>query len=166
MSRICTVCAHPERRVIDQALVDGASLRGIAGRYGLTDSSVARHKAEHLPQAMAKAQDAAEVAHGDDLLAEVRSLQARALSILDAAEALGDLKTALAAIRETRGTLELLAKLTGDLQQEGTVNIIVNPQWISIRAVLLDTLAPFPDARVAVASALVALEAAPTVGVA
>jgi len=166
MPRVCTVCAHADREAIDTALVAGTPLREISALYRVSEDAVARHAAKHIPATLTKAQDAADAAHADDLLAQVRGLQARALAILDAAEALGDLKTALAAIRETRGTLELLAKLTGDLQQEGTVNIIVNPQWISIRAVLLDALAPFPDARVAVASALVALEAPPTIEVA
>ncbi|MCI0865579.1 MAG: hypothetical protein J4N89_03465, partial [Chloroflexi bacterium] len=44
---------------------------------------------------------------------QVRSLQGKALAILTKAEAAGDLRGALGAIRETRGTLDLLAKLLG-----------------------------------------------------
>jgi len=121
MSRTCTVCQHPERELIDGALVNGqASYRGIAGQYGLTKSSVERHAAEHLPQALAKAQEAGEMARADDLLAQARSLQARALSILDAAEASGALVVALSAIREVRGVIELLARLLATVQATST----------------------------------------------
>jgi hypothetical protein len=103
---------------------------------------------------LVKAQDAAEVAHADNLLEQVKSLQARALTILDKAEASGDLRTALSAIREARGNLELLAKLLGELQQEGTVNVIMSPEWLSIRSTIVTVLEPYPQARTAVLEAL------------
>lgn len=53
---------------------------------------------------------------------------------------------------------EFLAKMLGQLQQEGTINILVAPEWLAIRATLLAALAPYPDARQAVAARLVALE--------
>ncbi len=113
-----------------------------------------RHKLEHLPVHLLKAQDAAEVAQADNLLEQVKSLQARALTILDKAEASGDLRTALSAIREARGNLELLAKLLGELQQEGTVNVLVAPEWVSLRTVVVEALAPYPQAKTAVLEAL------------
>ena len=99
-------------------------------------------------------------ATADDLLAQVRSLQGRALAILDRAEKAGDLRTALGAIREARGNLELLAKLLGELNDAPQVNILVNPEWVSVRGVLLGALGPYPDARAAVAGALASLGAA------
>jgi hypothetical protein len=120
----------------------------------LSEAAVRRHKADHIPFHLVKAQDAAEVAHADNLLEQVKSLQARALTILDKAEASGDLRTALSAIREARGNLELLAKLLGELQQEGTINLVVAPEWLSLRAVVVEALAPYPQAREAVLGAL------------
>ena len=58
-----------------------------------------RHQQEHLPAALVKGKDAEEVAHGDSLLDQVRSLQGKALAILVQAEAAGDLRTALGAVR-------------------------------------------------------------------
>jgi hypothetical protein len=66
---------------------------------------------------MARARDAAELADADDLVAQVRALQARALAILDAADAAGDHRTALSAVREARGALQLVAQLTGALRE-------------------------------------------------
>ena len=113
-----------------------------------------------MPLKLVKAAEVEEVAEAGDLLSQVRYLQARALSILDQAEEAGDLKVALAAIREARGNLELLAKLLGQLQQEGTVNVLIAPEWLQVRAVLLQALQPYHDAKYAVAGALARLESA------
>ena len=69
-----------------------------------------------------------------------------------------DMNTALQAIDRVQKQLEMQAKLQGDLQQEGTINIWMSPEWTSTRTSLLETLRPFPEARVAVAQALLALE--------
>ncbi len=153
MPRSCSICLHPEREEINAALLSETPLRDMARRYATSKDALARHR-EHLPVHLVKAQDAAEVAQADNLLEQVKSLQARALTILDKAEASGDLRTALSAIREARGNLELLAKLLGELQQEGTVNVLVAPEWLSLRAVVVEALAPYPQAREAVLGAL------------
>lgn len=160
MPRVCTVCASDQRADIDAALVSGAPNRTIASQYHVTEQSIRRHKADHLPAALTKAQDAAEVAQADDLLAQVRDLQAKALSILATAEAQGDLRTALAAIREARGNLELLAKLLGELDERPQVNIVLAPEWLAIRAAIMAALAVYPEARQAVVERLASAEVA------
>jgi hypothetical protein len=140
-------------------LVDGgASLREIASLYAVSQSAVRRHRSRHLPGTLARARDAKAVAHGDDLLAQVRSLQAKALAILERAEQAGELKTALLAIREARECLALLAKLLGELDERPTVNLLISPEWLTVRAALLAALLPFPEARAAAAEKLLALE--------
>jgi hypothetical protein len=52
MPRHCTICDHPSRDAIDQALVAGQSLRDIAGQYHLSKSALARHKERHAPPAL------------------------------------------------------------------------------------------------------------------
>ncbi len=109
MPRRCTVCDHPERHGIDEALVTGAPYRSVAKRFELSESAVYRHKTEHLLAHLLKAKEVVEVARADDLLEQVRNLQAHALDILERAEKTGDLRTALAAISQARGTLSFLA---------------------------------------------------------
>ena len=58
MARPCSVCSHPERAAIDKSLAAGAQLRGLARTYfGSTkaEDALGRHKAEHLPATVAKA---------------------------------------------------------------------------------------------------------------
>jgi hypothetical protein len=49
MPRLCTICIHPARQVIDRGLIAGQSIRGISGQYGLRKSAVHRHRGSHLP---------------------------------------------------------------------------------------------------------------------
>jgi hypothetical protein len=152
MPRVCTLCRHADRDGIDSALLRGEAYRNIAERYGTSPASLLRHKA-HLSERMVKAEEAREVTRADSLLDQVKALHSKALSILAKAEEGGDLRTALAAIRETRGNLELLARLLGELQEK-PVALIVLPEWITMRTALLSALDPFPDARAAAARAL------------
>ena len=154
MPRSCTVCTHEARAEIERALVAGEAFRHIAARFDTSTGALQRHKADHLPVKLVKAQEAEEVAHADDLLKQVRDLQGRALAILDKADEAGELRTALAAIREARGNLELLAKLLGELDERPVVNLTVSPEWLELRAVIVGALEPHPLARGAVLRAL------------
>ena len=100
MPRRCTVCDHPKRHSIDEALFTGAPYRSVAKQFGLSESAVYRHKGEHLPVHLVKAKEAEEVAQADDLLEQVRHLQGHVLDILERAEKAGDLRTALVAISQ------------------------------------------------------------------
>jgi len=101
-----------------------------------------------------KAREVEEAARADDLLEQVRHLQTRALDILDRAEETGDLRTALAAIAQARGNLELLGKLAGELDERPVVNLHVSPEWLELRAVIVGALEPHPAAHRAVLRAL------------
>lgn len=151
--RACTVCTHPELEAINRALVEGTSNRRVASHHDVTERAVRNHKAGHLPTALVKAREAEEIADADDLLSQVKDLQARALTVLDKAEEAGELRTALGAIREARGNLELLAKLLGELD-ERPVNVLITPEWLEVRAVIVGALKPHPEARGAVLAAL------------
>lgn len=155
MPRSCTVCSHPKREEIDRALVEGVSAAEISGRYRtLGERAVRRHRSNHLPAKLVMAEKAAEVAEADDLLEQVGDLQRRALAILDRAEEAGELRTALSAIREARGNLELLAKLLGELDERPVVNLNVSSEWLELRAVIVTALEPHPEAMSAVVGAL------------
>lgn len=96
----------------------------------------------------------------DNLLGQVADLQGQAQGIKDKAEAAGDLKTALQGIRELVRIVALLAKLRGELDERPVVNVLLSPQWLEVRAVLLQALTPYPDARQAAARALLEVDGA------
>ncbi len=55
------MCDHPERYSIDGALVGSTPYRSVAKRFGLSESAVYRHKAEHLPAHLPKAKEVEEL---------------------------------------------------------------------------------------------------------
>ena len=82
MPRSCTVCTHEARAEIERALVAGEAFRHIAARFDTSTGALQRHKADHLPVKLVKAQEAEEVAQADDLLEQVRDVHVRALASL------------------------------------------------------------------------------------
>lgn len=158
MPRARTICSHSGRPEIDQALVDGVTYRMIADRFGLSETALKRHKKEHLPAHVAKAKEAEQVADADDLLQQIKALRNRAISILQKAERAGDYRTALMGIREARGCVETLMEVEGELDRRAVVNVTVSAEWVDLRAVILGTLQPYPEAAQELASKLQAIE--------
>jgi hypothetical protein len=161
MPRTCTICRHPERGAIERALLAGEPYRAVARQFGVSKDALERHRAAgHVADHLAQAHQAAQVAQADDLLAEVGALRAKAYSILLQAETAGDLRTALQGIRTALECLTLLAKLLGELdeRQRVQVNILALPEWRRTRTAIVRALAPYPEARLAVAQALRELE--------
>jgi hypothetical protein len=103
---------------------------------------------------MVRAREAKDAASADALLADVCKLKKRAERIFRKAEKSGDDRIALAALREARGTVELLARLAGELREGPTVNVLVSPQYLELRQTIITALSDHPEARAAVARAL------------
>jgi hypothetical protein len=117
------------RDEIDKALVESQPYRSVARQYRVSDDAVLRHKRSHLPATLAAAREAKDLAHSDDLLAQMRDLNERTLKILARAEEAGDLKISLAAIREVRGNQDMIGRMLGELesrQPSHTTNIQFN----------------------------------------
>jgi hypothetical protein len=136
------------------ALVHRDAYRHIASRYEISTGALQRHAREHLPELLVKARDAAEVAEANSLLDRVESLYKRTEAILEAAESNGEWGTALQAIRECRGNLELLGRVTKELQDAPALHLHLNPEWMELRAVIVGALEPYSEARGAVLRAL------------
>lgn len=161
MPRSCSVCADSRRALVDTALVGGVAVDEISRRYPpLSATSLRRHRAEHVPATIAKAAAAQEETRADDLVEQLKELRGKAISLLLAAERAGDLRTALAGVREARTTIELLLEVGGEIDHGTTVNVLIaSPQWVETRGALIAALRPFPEARAAVVAELLKLEA-------
>lgn len=158
MPRTCSVCGHDDRPAIDAALVGGEPNRRIAARFNVTEQALRRHQmAGHVSAAIVQAAAETDVRHAIDVLAQLKAINGAALSVLRDARAVHDGDLALKAIDRIYRQIELQAKLLGELDERPTVNILVAPEWITTRAVLMDALAPWPDARAAAGDRLAAL---------
>jgi hypothetical protein len=160
----CTICQHPEREAIDHALVAGVSVRGIACQWHVGRESVRRHLRRHVSPALAAMQAEREHEGATSLLNRVESLIGRTETLLECAEQDGKVSAALAAVRELRGLLELLGKVSGELdtRPQVTINLMASEEYIAVRSAIFAALMQYPDARAAVAGRLLQLEAGPS----
>jgi len=166
--RKCKICQHADRNKIDFDIASkNGSLRTISDRYNVPIGSLKRHKESgHVVKRIAKAAEVKEIVEAGTLLEQINSLKDRALNILKSAEGVEengvkvppDLRTACTAIREVRGILELLAKVTGELNERPQINILMSPEWITVRTVVLQVLEPYPEAKVQLIEALAKVE--------
>lgn len=144
----CTVCRHPQVMEITAALAAGASLGGVAERFGLKKGAVFRHKAKHfapvpvatgtLAEPSAETETEVEPPRKrEPVVAKIRALQDRTLELLRQAEQVGDRAGAVRLIQEARRNLELEARLTGELEEssasEGGKPVQVNVIYVDAK---------------------------------
>jgi hypothetical protein len=151
MPRRCTICSHEHRDAMEDAFIAGQAKRRIASQHGVTERAVRYHMREHLPALLALARDAERAARADTLLGRMEALQSQTLAILDAPE---DQRTALAAIAQARRNLELIGEIAKELDRTPTINLELTVEWREVKAVLVNTLASYPEAQQAVFNAL------------
>ncbi len=151
MPRRCSICHHDRLEEINRALVEGNALSGIAALFRVSKDALSRHKTNHIPATLVKAQ---EVTQADSLLDQACNLQARTLTILEAAEASGEHRIALAAIGEARRNLELLGRTAGELDERPQVNLYLSSEWSNLRTLIVGALKFHPEAKDAVVAAL------------
>ena len=170
--RTCLVCAHPDRAELDRALVNGSIKPAeVARRVGCSPSSVSRHVKNHIVKAIqtslqkpcANQSATNEVATNEDnadmdLIAEVKGLYANTKTILAQLESEPNWKAKKAFYGEARKCLELLGKFLGKIETGTTVNIMLSPVWVQIKTVMISTLEPYPEAKQAVANALIKID--------
>lgn len=167
MGRPSKIDNHPDRRKIIKRLVLGDQFSDIVREYpDLTWDDLDYYAKNKLPEVLSKSDNLkAEIEgeQGNDTLADIKALKAKAIEILTEAQSTGDLKVALLAIREARGCLETILKAEGQIQEQSfnlnlqQTNIYASSEWLKVSSVLADVLAPYPELKAAVASKLLAL---------
>jgi hypothetical protein len=153
MARQCTVCAHPSRQEIDAALVRGVSSYTLESSYNeLSRASIERHERNgHIPVSLLKAQDAHEIGSADNVAAELTRVWHDVHRLKDKAEAEGDIRTALLGVDKALKAVELRARIAQLIDDSPQVNVMIDAR---VQQVILDALAPYAEARYAVAEAL------------
>jgi hypothetical protein len=93
-----------------------------------------------------------------DVVAQLRTVNKEAHTVLDAAKAAGDGALSLQAIDRITRQIELQARLIDLIGDGPTVNILIAPEWQMVQGILMAALGPYPEARAAVAGKLMELE--------
>ncbi len=146
------------------ALATGSSVRDIDARYRVGYRAVHRHHENHMSPALVALAQAKAEGREADVPRQYRTLEERLERLLDeldgflrTAKEEKDTKTAIAAVRELRATLETWGKATGQLADRGpqvAINLNTDPQIAELKSIILGALDPYPEAAMAVAAAL------------
>ncbi len=150
----CAVCTHEDKDLINQRMLSGLSVRAIAEEFDIGRMAVQRHRQNHLPHELVKSKKLKEMEEADELINRIQGLYKKAIELINVAEKDKKYAPAVSAIKEARASLELMAKITGDLKVGNTYNITYSPQWTNLRQVLVNVLEPYPDIAGKVVSAL------------
>lgn len=167
----CATCSHPAQEEINAHLITGDwPVTKIAKHYGINESSLRAHKKNHISPAYKAVQEAKAKADGRAAIDQVKELIPILKNLLEQAQGrqdangnfltLPNVGQALSAVRELRATIELLARITGELDERPTtvINILTTEAWLQTRRAIMEALQPYPDARLAVASRLMLQE--------
>jgi hypothetical protein len=125
----CSICKHPERQAIDQALVAGsATLAALSQQYNLSTSALHRHKA-HLQAKVSQAKDLLQ----DNLRQGCFFWLSQALEIsmqtAQAAQAEGNSKIVLQALAQGTRLITIILKQDLHLDDRLVYEILASPQW-------------------------------------
>jgi hypothetical protein len=167
--RACKTCQHLKRPEIDRRLAAGEPLTRVAQDYGLTTSSLYRHRANCLKLASSNAiaKDAARGTAAITLLPSKETLSGayyelreRIDQIAKQAEQQGSLRVALAGLNSIRHTLDSLARLAGHNGAE--VNVAVqNNVTVDVSQIVERLIAHFdhePETKARIAQALMEID--------
>lgn len=142
----CSVCAHDQQELIDQELAAAVPLRKLATRYGLSMTALLMHRRNHLSPALLSLQ----LQRGaGQVLQKLNDAFDQAELMYQAARAVRNMPLSLRAAAEKRSLLELIAKVTGELDErpQVTVNIQQTAAFIAVRSVVFEELEEFPEVR-------------------
>jgi hypothetical protein len=124
MPMVCKTCKRPDRAAIDAALLAGDSLRGIAGRFpGTSQAALDRHR-PHVGAAIVRAAERRGERLDETILQKVERLEADAMRLGARAESEGDIRAALAAVRELTDVVKLLREMTATAPTSAVVTLV------------------------------------------
>jgi len=172
----CSVCQHPRRPEIDHSLANRVSEHRVAKRFGVSRDAIHRHKKRHLPPQLEAALLSRNGAPSPIDLEQLRKDESEGVLqtlIWQKAHVLQQIDTAImnhdpVAVSRFHDVLlkntQTIAKIVGELATHSkhiTNNFLIAPEYLELRHAVIQALAPFPDARRAVALKLQALERQP-----
>jgi hypothetical protein len=171
----CQGCNHPERVRIERFLATGAAIKGAARKFAIDYHALRRHWRNHV-SAEARAsyvtgagatKDQLEQFVADEslgLIDHYRIVRGALYKGFTAAVELGDGNFLALLAGRLHENFRDCGRLTGELQRGPLLNIqnnvLVNPDYTRAIARIVSAVAPYPEARDAVITALRDLDAA------
>lgn len=115
----CQVCNlnKSDRLSAEKQVLAGGNISQISRELGVSSESLRNHMNNHVSRQLVKSVEMRQAIESAGLVTEIQELLSRSKHILRRCERDGKLGVALGAIRETRGTLELMARICSTIFQ-------------------------------------------------
>ncbi len=125
----CTICQHPQRPEIDQALIAGsATLAALGQQYNLSTSALHRHKA-HLQAKVGRAQGQLQDNLRQGCLFWLTQALEMTMQTAQTAQAEGNGRLVLRALAQGTRLVTILLKQEFPLDDRVVYEILASPQW-------------------------------------
>jgi hypothetical protein len=169
----CGICVHPQRHLIELAMMHRVPVRVLARRFpDVGHDCFFRHRRNHMPPQLKAALLAAvhptevdleqlERSESEGLLGSLVSQRARLQLLSELAFEAGEISAATSVERAITQSLELTSKLLGMIVQRHDVrstSILISADYLQLRGAIIGALKPYPEAARAVGAALAELE--------
>jgi len=146
----CKICSHPNKLQLEKQYIQGIAVAKIARENGLSENSTRNHMQNHISRQMMTSSKTQQVVASMELLTDIEELVNRTKTILAHAEDKKQYGLALGAIREVRGSYELLAKISWALHQARLSELEIerakqrepDPEQAKVLNEMLDVLSP------------------------
>jgi biotin synthase-related radical SAM superfamily protein len=163
LTRVCTVCTHPDLDEINRLLARNERIADIARKYALSWNAVDRHKDAHLPENIIVSPSANEMTQADNLLSQIEEYKVEIGEMKDQARAEGNIELALKAVDRALKCIELQSKVRGLIDKQPQINvntqlnIFLSSEWKAVGDLLARNLVGYPELRSEIARVLLAL---------
>jgi len=130
-----------------------------AGRIvGCSHLAIERHFKNHVVPELRKELETREPADMIEVVDELVAAHKTTLDLINEARLSGDIKTCFTGQQTQLKQLEFFAKLTGMTDSSAPqLNLYLDPAYIQLQEIVVTSLAEFPEARLALGSALARL---------
>lgn len=175
--RLCHTCQHPRRAEIELALAKRVPLRHLSTKFGLSPWTMFRHRRDHMPPQLKSSLlavgkptdidlDALRKSESEGLLQTLVVQRGRLFHLLTQAEDSGDVRAAAAVHGRINENISTVAKLLGEISTHTTTtvnNLTISPEYLALRASLVQALRTHPEALKAIRRVLAGVEEPKTI---
>lgn len=168
MGQRCKVCSHSERARIELGIANKVSFAALGRKFLLSKDCVYRHRRDHMPPTLIASLvasisptvvdlEALHKSESEGILQHLAAQRAHLWELTRTSEELGDNRAAVSAHGRIIDNLALSAKVTGQVSTHSQVvtnNLIVTPEYLTLRTDIMEALRDHPEARKAVSVAL------------
>jgi hypothetical protein len=166
MAGYCRTCTSEDKAAIEALIVSGRSLSAVGRQFSMDRDALRRHRDRHMSMALTalRAEQGTAVQIETTARDRVEGLVSKLEALVNRTHDEKRESMLLGASRELRASIELLARLSGELRPENqttvqVLNLSTSEEWVRTRMTILAALQRHPEALADVTDALRRIEA-------